>query len=308
LEGEMPGIIEAASKEKLQRSGLIDNELSHGDIRSQIFGEIRERFGTDTWIEEVNNSSFVYSRLDKLYSLGYTTSGMEVTLEEGPPVEVLRVTEFRDLNGGSINNQSREDSQVDKKQIVDGLIKNEKTRWKDADKDFLMSLNEEQLKHIQNVTPEPEKPAPTPEPEKPKDPQQQLNTSDAAAVQAAAEKGGTGVAAPQTLNQYIANAPPEIREVLEAGVASHSTEKKRLISVITANGKNRFTEDQLSKKPLGELQAIAELARNETPESQDASFPAYQPSYLGAAGGVPTHNAENKQEALVMAGFNWDKK
>lgn len=317
IEKKTPGVIVEAARKKLQVNGLLENsDLSHGGIRSQLFSNIRERFGIDAWIEDVFDGFFIYERLDKLYRLGYTTSGMEISLEEGPPIEVLRVTEFRDLSGSQIDNQNKGELQVDKKKVVSDLIANEKMSWAEKDNDFLTSLSEEQLTHIQNVAPEPEpKTEPKTEPKiepKPVEGQQQLSASDPKRVQDAATKGGEGVTPPetpkpdQTVNEYIANAPAEIREHLQLGVDSLNAEKKRLISVITANTSNRFTEDQLGKKPLGELQAIAELARStQSQETLEEDYPSYHPNWGGVAGGVGTNNQEHTQEPLVMPTINW---
>ncbi len=62
------------------------------------------------------------------------------------------------------------------------------------------------------------------------------------------------------LEQYIAEAPPSLRDMLQQGIRAHNVQRAKLVKVITSNKANRFTQNMLKAKPMDELQALAELA------------------------------------------------
>lgn len=65
-----------------------------------------------------------------------------------------------------------------------------------------------------------------------------------------------------TMNEeeYIANMPPRLQSVVINALQFEEAQKKQLVSQITANKRNRFSEDYLMSLDTDELQAIAELA------------------------------------------------
>lgn len=83
-----------------------------------------------------------------------------------------------------------------------------------------------------------------------------------------------------TENQYIASMPPRIRSVVLNALKFEQAQKKQLVGQITANKRNRFSEQYLMNMGVDELQALSELAM---PRQRQHSV------YTGAAGG-PVHN------------------
>jgi hypothetical protein len=65
---------------------------------------------------------------------------------------------------------------------------------------------------------------------------------------------------PQTLEQFLAAAPPELRPVLEASLKMHSNRKAQLVGSIKANARNKFTDEQLNSFELPMLENLAEMA------------------------------------------------
>lgn len=68
------------------------------------------------------------------------------------------------------------------------------------------------------------------------------------------------VKVPQTAEEYIANAPCGIREVLQHGVTAYERERAMLVDSLIGVKNCDFTKEQLSSKPVVELQKLAKLA------------------------------------------------
>lgn len=85
--------------------------------------------------------------------------------------------------------------------------------------------------------------------------------------------------APKNAEEFIANAPAEIQEVLRDGLRIQREEKESCIKTIKANKKNKFTDAQLNAKSLDELETIVALIEVESSI----------PNYTGQ-GGTPVAN------------------
>lgn len=289
---------------KLARSGLIDNELSHGDIRRELFSEVRSRFGEDIWIEEVYDDNFIYSRLDKLHRLGYTVNGNEVTLGEGTPEEVHQVIDYVPVKNQEGKMPKEKKTAYEDK--VNNLISNEQTKWEEDDREFLSSLDEDQLDKMFPIENEDKKAAGKLPPVS--DPEQVQKVVDKAAKDVGPQEQETKTANNKekspTLDEHIETLPSEIQEFVREGLMIRNAEKARLVEIIVNDDRNRFTEDQLNKKPLGELQAIADLCRNEEEEGPDSRYP----QYVGASGShIRNTKAEDEitEEPLEAPAMNW---
>jgi len=106
-----------------------------------------------------------------------------------------------------------------------------------------------------------------------------------------------------TVEEYIANAPEGIRDMLKAGLAAHQRDRQDLIDVVVANEKNIFSEAQLNTKSIDELHGLAALAGvDEVPVANAA----VAPSYAGAAAPAPVRNAKDGEEQpLLIPTMNW---
>lgn len=102
-----------------------------------------------------------------------------------------------------------------------------------------------------------------------------------------------------TVDEYIANAPEGMRDMLEAGLRAHARQKVGLIEVITKNERNPFTKEQLENKSLAELEGLAQLA--EVPETPGTN--ARQTVYAGEPALVG--NGEQGEEPLVAPTMNF---
>lgn len=295
-DGMPPHFIEAAVVHTLRSLGAKDitaNDLSFDNIRSQLYTLIRQKLKpnskdfVDVWIEDVFEGYFIYSFAGKLSKLGYVVSG-EVKVElEGEPEEVVRVTEYKTSTGAVIGNHQSNNKPtkviMNKKDIIDQLVANAASGWKETDRDFLMGCSDERLQVIANNA----KPA-APAKDEGKD-----NKDGKKPV----ENAAPATQAP-TLNA-------EDQAALDYGKRQLAQNKAKLIADIKANPANKFTDATLNAKPIDELEQIAELARNSAPQA-----PAQpQHFYGGQAPAAVVQNAgkDEDQKPLGTPVMNFGK-
>lgn len=283
----------------LVKAGIMQgNEMSFSNIQGSLRTALSDKFkanndaGPYLFVEDVYPTFVVYEFQGKLYRLGYSATDAGVALSEDAPVEVVRVTEYRTVQGTFVGNKdtTQPDTTImEKKKIVDAIVSNAKSAWKEEDREKLMALNDEQLTAIQKSLEEPKAPAPASEAAKPEVNQKKDEKQDS-----------TPTPKVTTMEEFIAQAPQPMQEVLTNSLAIYAEEKQKLIATITANKNNSFTKEQLEGRPLGELKAIARLAAGDAPQEN-----AFAPNYAGMAP-VPTGN--QGEEPLALPTMNFEKK
>jgi len=227
-----------------------------------------------------------------------------------------------------------------KRKFVSGLIKNEQTQFTEKDREWLLTLNERQLKNL--------------EPKK-----LEFSFSSKEEMDAAIEKGiESGLAAnlknPKKLkkllaqvenssddeededkpddemdeesstkknmkklgiknkkakkvdlNEFLENAPAEIRTVLNASLAESRRKHLKLAKIVFNSKNNRFTKEQLLKMDPDMLRGIASMARASTPAKNSAR------SFFGAAVPSGVRNKKKSEKSpmhvLKLPVFNADK-
>lgn len=88
----------------------------------------------------------------------------------------------------------------------------------------------------------------------------------------------------KTFEDLLANASPEIREVMNASLKMHNDRKTALIKALKDNSRNKFSDEYLKAQSIDTLQNLAELANI--------------PSYDGMAAPItPTANASDDEDA-----------
>ena len=211
------------------------NEMSHDTIRMLLGSSLRDTY-EDAWIEDTYDDYIIFENDGKLFHWAYQEAQGVVSFT-GEVSEVTRDVKYKKVVDGTIVNEEIKSnvnnvkgSVMDKTKVVDALIANERTPWKDEDKETLLAMNESALEQLTLAGKEPEVKEVTKEviKEVPATNTEQTNTEDEE------EK-------PQTMEQYIAAAPDGVAEVLNAGVESLQREKEKLIATITANKQNTFT-------------------------------------------------------------------
>ena len=277
------------------RFHLTNNALSHDNIREGLRTALRERINPADdapwpWVEDVYDTFFIYELGPQLYKLGYSVSDTTVTLSEDEPMLVVRVTEYRTVSGEFVGNTNGElpsaitkDDTMDKEKLVGDLIANEKTPWEESDKETLMSFAPEKLEALVPTANADTDPPKDPPADKPAD---TTNNADKTPVSA---------------DEYVANAPEEIREMLSDGLQAHTAERNRLTGVITANESNQFEEAELKDMSLNHLRKLASVA---APKQQDDSL---QQSYFGAQGTTTPANNSASQTPLGLPSLDFSK-
>lgn len=297
-EGKEKNPIAKALQRVLQRMGLVENELSHSNLRENLAMQLRKRFNADPvsssttpgpmlWVEDVYSNFVIYELNNKLFRIGYTANDTGVTLSEDAPIEVIRVTEYRSTTGSFIGNHNPTEITINmKKQLIDGLIANTASGFTEASRVALETMTEAQLTAVANSF----KPATPPAVVPP-------------AVVPPATPAVTNVVpipAPApvalTAQQYVQNAPKEIQDVLSNGLQVYAEEKTKLVTEILANKNNPFAKEDLENRPLGDLRNLARLAGASAPAPANINF--------GGQGATPTGN-EGAEEAMEMPTINF---
>lgn len=178
---------------------------------------------------------------------------------------------------------------MDKKKIVDTLIKSISNSWGEDDREVLMKMDEAVLEKLQaSETLAAEKAVENAvenyKKEHPEKKEEVEKTKETKVENVQETK-------PQTVDEYIRNAPIGIRGVLQHGIDSYEANKNKLIDIITANKQNVFTKEQLKEKELSELTAIASLIA--TPEE-------LTPPVQNFDGLRPIDNQPSKEEPMPM--------
>lgn len=294
----------------LEHMGLAaptENEMSHDNIRRALCEALSSKYAPpgatsspyNYWIEDVYDDFFIYSYDGKLYRMDYTATDSGVTLGDKDPVQVQRVTEYRTVEGAYVGNRDQTNNTIpamDKKKLVDGLIANSNGAFTEADRERLMAFTEAQLQRLsqpsQTTTANAAAGAATTA-------AQQTTTQAPATNAAATQTQQQPAAEPKkaaTVEEYIAEAPAPVREVLQNSLNTYNEEKTKLVEQLSANKQCAFTKEDLSQRPLGELRNLARLAGVSV-----VSAPT--PNYAGQ--GNVTGNTE-VEEPLVMPSLNCD--
>ena len=211
----------------------------------------------------------------------------------GIPIVVAKRVTFEPI----LNRKGKKMPKNEKKKIVDALIKNESTQWTDDNREWLMTQEKDVLENMVPVVNE--------EDEKVLVLAKELVEKAEAEATKNKKKDQKDEpvtnTAPKTMEEYLKDMPPEMRDMVNNGIDSHKADKKRLVNIITANDRCSFTEKQLEGKNLTELRQLAELAT--TTENQRTEL-----SVVNYAGQGETHNTEDsKEEPLPLPALNFDK-
>jgi hypothetical protein len=219
-------------------------DISDKDLRTAIAVELAKSedfFFIDAVFDDfvVFERGFSFNLIKKGYKLDESNN---IVLEEGEE-EVRPVTSFVTIN--------EEPDDMNKEEKVNALIANERTKFKEEDKDFLMDLEEHQLDLLEPNEVEPEPPQ-----DPPQDP----------------PEGPEGDIIP-TPEQFLEDAPSEIQEVLLEGLRMTRERRSNLTSGIIANEKNDFTEEELKALSIEQLEKLAKLSSVPDPDYSGRGAP-----------------------------------
>jgi len=245
---------------------LKGNELSHDDLRSRLATALRAGGMTDNegiYIRDVYDKFVVFEHMQndnyKLYKQAYATDANENVSLSGDRVEVQVSVEYvpvakaaqkQDGNAQKGNQKQEGSNSMDRKTMVAELIAN--GAWADSDTEFLSGMEDAHFAKIHAAMKTAAKTDDEVETEEQKVAAKDVTNKVAPVVPVDA--------VPKTVDEYIAGAPDEMKEVLSSSVALHRTRKQGLVKELMACSRNKFTEVALSAKTIDELEGLCELA------------------------------------------------
>jgi len=236
----------------------------------------------------------------KMLRRGYTMDQNGSATLTGEPEEVRRKITYLKV-------QSEGENSMNKKQMIDALIKDPRTNWEEGCRETLNGFNEKQLEKMM-----------------PKDNLVLVNAklpgaTDRATLQAEADKVFAAAAKPaeqpkKEEKPVIANAseepkvstpvewlnaqkdmPTQFKSMFSNLLLNEEKAREDLIENITKSPRNRFSKEKLQAMETADLQALQELV-------QEPETPAPQPNFgMRATGGAkPETNESTEPEPLLL--------
>ena len=239
-----------------------DDNLSDRDVRSALQAALDTDPDNFADVIAVFNGEFVYSQgfsgtfLRRSFSIAEDGT---VTLG-GETEQVRPETKFVPVN-------VVEDSTMTVAERVDALIGNERTKFTDENKDWLLTLSEDNLKSMEPAEATEKTPAESLAPVIDLAPV--VPTETPAPVQ---EPNPAENTAPSP-EKFLEQAPPEMREVLTEGLKMHRQRKDAIVKGLIANSRCEFSADDLNAMDLVALEKLAKLSN--------------MPNFVGQGGGAP---------------------
>lgn len=270
---------------------LVVNDISFGDIHGQLYNELASKHGEkgkswNGWVSDVYKDKVIYYNGEQLTQHDYVVNNNKVALK-GEPVQVVRTTKY-----APVANHGDGDKEMNKKQVVDGLIANSAKLWAEGDRDYLMGLEEKRLTELSETATRIEANAKAVEDAKKLEnntdcgcPDKQTGKEKDTAPQANAEPKFPN--RPMTDEEWAKIAPPRVRETLALGEQVRVNTRNACIATIKANKGNTFTDEKLEAMNLGSLQNLASLAAagaHEDGLATNAYSDNGQANYSGQAG------------------------
>lgn len=275
--GHINSVLDVEPK-ALRELRLIIQEMS----QTQMHNEIRRMLDAmDTtqprrklhYLVEVFDEHFIFKideegQEDTLWKQSYTFNEENDEVEfTGDPAPVRKQVDYIELNKNQ-NERSEEEMAKETKtdqpccpDRVKALIANEKSKWTDSDEEFLNGLSEELLEKLE----------PDMEDEAPAEESTTDESAEEESTQESAEEDEDKE--PVTMEKYLEDAPEDIREMLQEGVAMQKNRKAKLIKSLLACERNVISEADLKDKSVKELEALSKLAALPTFEANAPKQP-----------------------------------
>jgi hypothetical protein len=294
-------------------SRLIKMWLSNEDVsHEQLYRELQlaiDTMDSPRWahyLRAVYDDYFVYraeprggpetgdGRLPVLYKQSYSVDANgSVQMGEAEPQTVKEVVSYKSITNNQqevVNMPKDKSDQGCCPEKVQLLIENEATPFTDDDHDWLSALTEEQIDKL--AVEEQADEGGDGDGEGKSDVAKVAEETANAAMGKVSGKEDTPKA--QTVDEYIANAPAEIREVLTNGLRMHRTRKAEVVKSILDNKQNSFSQQELEDMDIAILERMLKLA------VADAD-------YTGSGGALRTHAEEEEVYEMPTVNLGEDK-
>lgn len=280
--------------------GLHVQELSHEELRSKIQHTLdaMDNPGWLHFVREVYDGFVVYEArgnnpsetgqsapIAKLYRRGFSVNDKEEITLKDDIEEVREEKTYVPVENDSTtkanieaNNKLKEARIMEKKELIEGLIACDQTKFEEKDREWLMALEEEKLERLGVLEEkEPEKKPGEEEPKK--EPEKEPSKEEEPKKEPAGNEA-------LSVEQYVEKAPPEVQSVLTRAVKRDQSIRMDLVKALMANDRNSFSEEQLKAKEIDELEGLVELGRIKV-------------DFSGQGGGPDTNVDDNKTPDMV---------
>jgi hypothetical protein len=252
-----------------------------------------DRPGFVHWVEEIFDGNVLIMRVEgegpsqpRFYRTDFSIDADDrVTVGENR-TEVKKVVTYenviaqpsaanaQDGDSGRASANDKEEG-MSKAELVAAIIADEHTRFDEGCKVALMALDESVLERIKPVEQKNDEGAANP-PATPATPA----TPDAAPASPPAATPDPEPTPPATLEETLAAAPPEVREVLEESIALRREQKEGLIGQIL-KATDLYAKEELENMNAADLRKIAQLAIVKKADFSGAAGPPAQTNEHG---------------------------
>jgi hypothetical protein len=222
------------------KTEIVANEQSFSRIRSQLDNLIYQKYGYSAYKD------------NELFQLGYTVNVDTVELSDEKPVAVKWVTEYRTLTGEFVGNCAsatlveikKENPEMDKTQRIVAIIAN--GQFTEADRPWLEKQDEAVLAKLTPKTVQAAQVVPV--------------VNNATLTPTTPIPVVPVVNQPESLESYIAKAPPALQSAMRRMVNNENSQKAQVVANIMASPGNTFSQETLLAQPLETLQGLERLA------------------------------------------------
>jgi hypothetical protein len=247
----------------------IQNQLSFDDIRSQVCSLLYQKFqkpgySWNGWISDVYDGYVIYYEEGDYYQQNFTITKDVVALN-GDPVKVVRKTVYESISNKQLVGEAagqhftkEEFLKMTKKDKVNAIIENKDNEFGEADRDFLMNMEEPRLDKMVKVK--------TVEVE----------------VKVEKKKEEPVKKEETAIENRQGGMSDEDRQILNRAKARENKEKKGFIDTIMNAKSNKFKREYLENKDFDELEAMAALITPEPKEEDVQNSRGASGIFLGA--------------------------
>ena len=113
----------------------------------------------------------------------------------------------------------------------------------------------------------------------------------------------TGNEGRPSLEEWLEGAPPEVSQLVTENLEFNETQRSGLVKRIVENSANKFSEDQLGRMQLTDLQSLADTLQA-SPTQNTANRIRNRFSGAGSEGAATTNG--KKGDGLSLPTMNWD--
>ena len=272
-----------------------ENELSHGEIHSQLSSLLNEQRNGDSycWVTEVYNHEFIYEKNSEYYKQGYTVSEGVVSLVDSPQQVVKEIT-YKPI----ANQENPMATKTAKTKLVDQVIANCDC-WEDEDRHTLNRMSEKQLKTLFVSNEDGEEDTTPPVVEETK--VEETPTPEPTPTPAPAPTEQSTANQKLSLEEWMKLAPSEVQSVVKNALDIENQERIRIVGVMTENAsedKRASLKEILMSKTLNELRTLSALIPKDSKSQETVS------NFFGQMGGSPEPSVV-KVEPMSMPVMNW---